>query len=428
MKRKPKNIPCIGYVVSCFLILSMIFTHSSIAATFTVNSTYDINDLDPGNGHCVAYLIIIIPVVLPFCTLRAAIEETNALPGDDVIILGSGTYQLSLSGLGEDQAATGDLDITDSLNIIGAGTDKTFIDAAGLDRVFDILVPDTTVYLSGVAIINGSLPAGLAYDQKGGGGIRNSASLFLNNIDLSNNKVLGATNDDAGGGLLNKGQCFITDSRIHKNYANEGGGICNDSQSTLQVNTSTINDNSSQDGGGLMNYGSGSLTNTTFSNNSATRENSLPGGAIHNWEQLQITQCTIAENSAIGGGGISNDGTINMVNTIISGNIGDNCLPTVDIVSQGHNLDSDDTCGLTTLFTDLRNIDPQLGSLQDNGGPTKTYGLNPESPAIDAGKYLKNITVDQRGISRPQRMAFDIGAFEATYMSLVPCITPLLFN
>ena len=44
------------------------------AATFTVNSTADANDLTPGDGLCVAYLIIIPPFVLPFCTLRAAIE------------------------------------------------------------------------------------------------------------------------------------------------------------------------------------------------------------------------------------------------------------------------------------------------------------------------------------------------------------------
>ena len=429
MKIKLKVIPGIGCVLTYFLLMSMMFVNASIAATFKVNSGYDVNDLEPGNGLCVAYLIINPPFVLPFCTLRAAIEETNALPGEDVIILGSGTYRLSLSGLGEDQAATGDLDIIDSLQIIGAGADKTFIDAVGLDRVLDILGWDTTVFLSGVTIINGNLPAGLTYDQKGGGGIRNWASLFLYNIVLSNNNVFGAMSDDAGGGLLNKGICFITDSTIHNNYAKEGGGIFNDSYSTLQVSSSTIEGNFSQAGGGLMNYGSGNLINTTLSNNSANGENYLHGGAIQNWEQLQIIQCTIAENSAIGGGGgISNDGTVSMVNTIVAGNVGGNCHLAVDIVSQGHNLDSDNTCGLTTLQTDLRNIDPQLGPLQNNGGLTKTCALNPGSPAIDAGKYLMNITADQRGISRPQRKAFDIGAFEAVNISIVPVIIPLLLN
>lgn len=429
MKIRSRVFLVIGYVLMCFMLMSMMFANISIAATFTVNSGYDVNDLNPGNGLCVAYLIIIIPAVLPFCTLRAAIEETNALPGEDVIILGSGTYRLSSSGLGEDQAATGDLDITDSLQIIGAGADKTFIDADGLDRVLDILGRDTTVFLSGVTIINGNLPAGLTYDQKGGGGIRNWASLFLYNSVLSHNNVFGATGDDAGGGLLNKGICSIRDSTIHNNYANEGGGIFNDSQSALQVSSSTINGNSSQSGGGLMNYGSGNLINTTLSNNSASGENLLLGGAIQNWEQLQIVQCTIAENSATGGGGgISNDGTVSMVNTIVSGNVGGNCHSTDDIVSQGHNLDSDNTCGLTTLQTDLRNIDPRLGPLQDNGGLTKTYGLNQGSPAIDAGKYLMNITADQRGISRPQRKAYDIGAFEAVNISIVPFVTPLLLN
>ncbi len=418
-----------SYVLTGVILMSMMFANTSIGATFTVNSGYDVNDLDPGNGLCVAYLFIIIPGVLSFCTLRAAIEETNALPGEDVIILGSGTYKLSLSGLGEDQAATGDLDITDSLQIIGAGPDKTFIDAAGLDRVLDISGPDTTVFLSGVTIFNGNLPAGLAYDQKGGGGIRNWASLFLNNVVLSHNNISGASIDDAGGGLLNKGICSMKDSTIHSNHANEGGGILNDSHSTLQVSSSTLNGNFSRGGGGLMNYGSGNLINTTLSDNSAIGEDSLFGGAIQNWQQLQIVQCTIADNYATGGGGgIGNDGTVSMVNTIVSGNAGGNCHLTVDIASQGHNLDSDNTCGLTAVQTDLKNIDPKLGPLQDNGGFTRTYALNPGSPAIDAGKYLMNITADQRGISRPQRKSFDIGAFEAVNISIVPFITPLLLN
>lgn len=414
------------YILIHFILLNIILAGSAVAATFTVNSGYDVNDLDPGNGLCVAYLFINPPFVIPFCSLRAAVEETNALPGQDVILLGSGTYRISIAGIGENQAATGDLDITDSLQIVGAGASKTFIDADGLDRVFDIQGENTNVSFSGLTIINGSLPVGLAYEQKGGGGIRNQASLVLNNVVLSNNNVFGTTSDDVGGGLLNKGACSVTESTIHDNFANGGGGIFNDSLGRLQVYTSTISANSSRGGGGLMNYGSTDLFNTTLSGNSA-REGAFPfGGAVLNREQLQIVQCTIAENSADSGGGLSNDGTVSMVNTLLSANVGGNCSPVDDIISQGHNLDSDNTCGLTA--TDLKTIDPRLGPLRDNGGPTETHALNPGSPALDAGKYLPDITVDQRGIARPQRKAFDIGAFEAIEFSIVPLFTPLLFN
>jgi hypothetical protein len=429
MKIKSKIFPVIAYVLIYFVLMSMMFANGSIAATFTVNSGFDVNDLEPGNGLCVAYLVIVIPAVLTFCTLRAAIEETNALPGEDVILLGAGSYRLSIAGINDDQAATGDLDITDSLRIIGAGADKTFIDAAGLDRVLDVSGQNSTVFLSGVTIINGQLPAGLSSGQKGGGGIRNVSSLSLNESVLSNNNVSGVTSDDVGGGLFNKGICSVKNSTIHTNTANEGGGIFNDSHSTLTVSSSTVNNNFSQGGGGLTNYGSGNLTNTTLSNNTASGTSALPGGAIQNWGQLQITQCTIAENSSSGGGGgVSNNGAVSMVNTLISANVGGNCHLAAEIVSQGHNLDSDNTCTLTDLQTDLRNIDPRLGSLQNNGGPTRTHALNPGSPAIDGAKYLLEIAVDQRGVPRPQRKSFDIGAFEAFNISIAPFVAPLLLR
>ena len=81
------------------------------------------------------------------------------------------------------------------------------------------------------------------------------------------------------------------------------------------------------------------------------------------------------------------------------------------MTSQGHNLDSDNTCNLSSVG-DLPNTDPLLGPLQDNGGPTETHALLPESPAIDAGDNAACPSTDQRGIIRPQGSACDIGAFE----------------
>ncbi len=426
LKTTSKIFHVSGYLLTYFILMGIMPAHTSIAATFTVNSGYDVNDLEPGNGLCVAYLIINPPYVLPFCTLRGAIEETNSLPGEDIIVLGSGTYRLSLNGPGEDQASTGDLDITSSLQLVGAGTDKTFIDGEGLDRVFDILGENTRVTLSQLTITNGNLPAGQPSDQKGGGGVRNRGALFLENVAISKNIVLGATSDDVGGGLLNEGLCSVTNSTIDDNYANEGGGIFNDSRSTLQVFSSTFLGNSSQGGSGLMNHGPAELINTTFSKNSVQGGLSS-GGALYNQDQLQLIHCTIAENSANQGGGLRTDGgTVSMVNTLIANNQGDNCYSSGDIISKGHNLDSDNSCGLTSL--DLKNIDPQLGLLQDNGGYTKTYGLNPGSPAIDSGKSLPNISSDQRGIPRPQRKLHDIGSVEAFNISIIPFIAPLLLN
>ena len=409
-----------------WVLLNVLVAGIASAQIFTVNSGYDVNDLDPGNGLCVAYLFVSPPFVIPFCTLRAAIEETNALPGRDIILLGSGTFRLTLSGLSENNAVSGDLDITDSLQIIGSGVGKTFIDADGLDRVFDIREADITVSLSGVSVINGRLPSGLVYEQKGGGGLRNRGSLVLDRVMISDNMVLGAMNGDAGGGLFNQGTCTVTRSTIQGNFAHAGGGLFNGSQANLQVRESTIYGNSSRGGGGLMNEGATELVNSTLSGNSAAGGGTPFGGALWNRSRLQLVQCTIAENFANSGGGINNTETVSLINTLLSANTGGNCRSTAGFVSNEHNLDSDNSCGLTAA--DLKNIDPRLASLDDNGGPTRTHALNPGSPAIDGGKTVVGITTDQRGLARPQRKAFDIGAFEMVELSIAPLVMPLLLD
>jgi hypothetical protein len=57
-------------------------------------------------------------------------------------------------------------------------------------------------------------------------------------------------------------------------------------------------------------------------------------------------------------------------------------------------------------------IDPKLGSLADNGGPTRTRALLAGSPAIDAASTPDCPTADQRGVLRPQGAACDIGSYE----------------
>jgi hypothetical protein len=57
-------------------------------------------------------------------------------------------------------------------------------------------------------------------------------------------------------------------------------------------------------------------------------------------------------------------------------------------------------------------LDPKLGPLEDNGGPTLTMALLPGSPAIDTGDTTAAPPTDQRGVPRPFSLAADIGAFE----------------
>src|SRR5690606_18719611 len=97
---------------------------------FIVNTTADTIDVNPGDG--------IAEDASGNTSLRAAIMEANALAGANEIIVPAGTYTLSIAGIWESAAATGDLDILDDLIITGDGQGLTIINGAGIDRVFDI--------------------------------------------------------------------------------------------------------------------------------------------------------------------------------------------------------------------------------------------------------------------------------------------------
>src|SRR4051794_27409607 len=77
-----------------------------------------------------------------FISLRCAINNANATPGADTVHVPAGDYQLTINGNGEDAGQTGDLDITESVTIAGAGAGSTTVHATptGLtpgDRIFD---------------------------------------------------------------------------------------------------------------------------------------------------------------------------------------------------------------------------------------------------------------------------------------------------
>lgn len=415
-------------VILCLLLAPVLAGRisPSLAAEFTINSTADVNDLEPGNGLCVAYLLVFPPFVLPYCTLRAAIEETNQLPGPDTINIPAVTTLLELSGINEDNSLTGDFDITDILIIRGSGVDQTIVDGSALDRTFDIPNPNTTVRIENLTITGGSLPSSLPALHKGGGGIRNRGNLTLHNVSIRNNRLHGSATGDYGGGILNLSDCSVTASTVSANQATLGGGIHNGHGGNLTVGSSTIHSNIAVLGGGMANEGTTRISNTTVSGN--TSGNS--GGGIYNYSDMEILQSTIVTNSSLGtGNNLSNQGTIALANTIIDKSAGNNCFQSGFVNSLGSNIDAENSCGLDPAI-DFINTDPRLDSLQYNGGPTLTHGLYIGSPAVDRGLDLSSIGIitDQRGVKRPDGTAYDIGAFETRKRSISPLISPLLFQ
>lgn len=143
-----------------------------------------------------------------------------------------------------------------------------------------------------------------------------------------------------------------------------------------------------------------------------------------NFGQVSILNSSFSENiDEVGrGNNIYNDPgrSITLKNTAVSNTgTGTSCLGT--ITSQGHNLDSENSCQFTDT-SDLINTDPKFGPLQNNGGNTLTYALLPGSPAIDHGGNTGCPATDQRGVARPKGAACDIGAYEFVPQLFLPLI------
>jgi hypothetical protein len=342
-------------------------------------------------------------------TLRAAIQEANALAGANVIILDAGTYYLDIAGGDEDLAATGDLDIRDNLTIRGQGVDVTVIDVdtinGFLDRIFQVF-SGVTLNLEDLTITGGRLTG-----SDDGAGIRNSGTTTLKNV-----KVEGNISEDSAGGINNTGTMYIVDSTISGNSAaSSGGGIRN--TGTLQISGSTLNGNTAErDGGALFNAGAGvvTVTNTTWSDNTATRS----GGAIRNTATLNATNNTMTLNTAgTSGGAIANSGTANLQNDLVLGNTaGIDSEVSGDYDSLGGNLIG--LVGSATGFGGndiLGVVDPSVvldSNLADNGGPTQTHALLLGSIAIDTGINTNISSTEQRGSQRVLGAGVDIGAVE----------------
>src|SRR5215213_5922903 len=228
------------------------------------------------------------------------------------------------------------------------------------------------------------------------------AGLTLNDLTVANGRAFG------GGGIFNDGGTLeVNNSTISGNSANgNSGGIFNAGLGTLEVNSSTISGNSAGTfSGGIFNAGTLTVNNSTISGNSAGTDNGGIGNASAG--TLTVNNSTISGNSANNnGGGIGNGSTATLNNTIVANNEGGNCagLPVTD---DGGNLEwPGNDCGFAL------SADPLLGPLADNGGPTQTHALQPDSPAIDAAVECPPPATDQRGVSRPQGDACDIGAYE----------------
>ena len=393
----------------------------------TLLSTYTVTSLvnAPGSSDKVA--------------LRYAINQANANPGSTINFSVTGTIALN-AGLPE---------LTTTVTIVGPGASSLTVDGEGR-YIFIIAVSSTaTASISGLTL-------------KGGhSGVYNAGHLSVMDTTITDNVAVG----DIGGGIQNTlgGVLTLFDSTISGNFAMDGGGIYNDAGGTVMIEGCTISGNGNYNipsgididsvaGGGIYNFGTTTIENSTIADNSAFET----GGGIFNKLSLSVTNCTISGNVADFGGGIySNiivpssrlgDGLpfVNLGNSIVAANTSN--FPNSNtnspdlhgaFASLGRNLIGDIAGG--ELYGDrgsfghgdgdlfgipTNRVDPMLGPLADNGGPTQTMALLPGAWEIDKGLndlgsfselFVPDLPLyDQRGpnFSRIVDGKVDEGAFE----------------
>ncbi len=227
--------------------------------------------------------------------------EANAWPGHDTIIVPRGTYALSIAGNGGDYE--GDFDITESVDIISYSGAE--IDGAGIDRIFDVW-SQARVFMSGLFLKNGD-PG----PYQDGGAIRNYGTLYLEGGWITDSTA------NRGGAIYNSwGYLELNETTIARNTAEvAGGGLANAiTMSTgmgMFIRDTYILDNEvlsmTGEGGGIWNQGYLQVGNTLIDGN----DGSASGGGIRNgsnWSNpcdMEIRNSTISNNTARVGAGLS---------------------------------------------------------------------------------------------------------------------------
>jgi len=350
----------------------------------------------------------------------------------DAIASGGGPYTFDCAG---PTTVVMQAEVVIDNDVILDGLGLLTVDGGGSHRVFSVS-SGVIAELHGFVVTGGNPVTG------GGGGIFNQGFLTLADstvsgnsgggiltfspVEVTNSTVSGNTAYSGGGIWSSGGSVTLTNSTVSGNTADGefgfGGGILSDYMSGLTITNSTVSGNSAVlAGGGIVAVEGGAvdISNSTISANIA---GDSCGAILGSVRSLTVTSSTISGNAAGGtGSSVCWDGsgfwTYTLTNSLIDGE-----CDVSSVISAGGNIESPgDTCGLTDPSDQVAVTSGQLnlGPLQDNGGPTLTYAPLPGSFAIDAIAVEDCVDADgmplltdQRGVSRPQGSACDVGAVE----------------
>jgi predicted outer membrane repeat protein len=253
-------------------------------------------------------------------------------------------------------------------------------------------------------------------------------------VVITASRFTGNQSEFAGGGIYNAGGVTLDQSTLSSNSGTDGAGLYNQAGGNITANRNTLSGNRAigGNGGGIYNSGAVLMSNDTVSTNSATGN----GGGVYSSGTFIGENSTIAFNEAdsdfdsVGGGaGIFNSsGAFDLYNSIVAGNVVqvDHAFEDCEgpVSSHGHNKYSDAAdanmshCSIIQIgagnFSPMGSMN-ELGSLQNNGGPTKTHAIVYPSSMIDDADSSVGcgfLTTDQRGVPRVIGARCDIGAYE----------------
>ena len=370
--------PPLKLLATIAVVLAILFSLQPVqpatASSFKVNDNSDAGDAHPGDGKCATDA--------GKCTLRAAIDETNKLSGPNTILIPAMTIVLHSDLRINDDV--GD----DSVNIQGAGMDKTILDGNNQTRVFYFTARSGNHSISDLTIrnaVNQYQSSGTA--ERNGGGIFNEAGLTLTNVHVTGSSAF------QGGGIYNQ-------------YA------FGDSVPSLTLNSVILDHNSSTanemgfGGGGLFNGSKLDGSNVTITDNTAV----LQGGGYYNnsYQKATLDGFEISRNSAMDAAGIDNDlGDLTLLNGKINGNVTNCCDP-------GYN-----GTGGAGIFNNDGTM--YLENVSVNGNVSNSPG------GFGAGIYnfkfmtLKNVSIT--GNRAAYGAGIDNGWYEAGYQNLLTLIS-----
>jgi hypothetical protein len=416
-----------------------------------VNTLSDAAGTPPAGMLTLRQAILAANGAVPLSTLPAAQVIAGSAYFDQIQIPVEGTIGLTspLPAIGAGTAVF--------LQGPGAGTLSIFGDAAS-DRLLTVS-PGAAADVDGLTLDgNGLGNSGIAVGASG--------SLILEDATIQNTIAAG----NGGGLLITGGSATVIRGRFVNDYTESSGGGIAEIGGALTVSQSTFDhNNASNSGAGLfvtVAPGGANIVNvlgSTFSNNlsgshgggigvagaSATisdctfsGNNAEAGGGIAAFQStvpttLAVIASTVAGNSiGLGGAGAglyaSGDSSVTLQDSLVATNSGGDIYGPI-VATGDHNLVGDGTfmSGLVNgvngnqVGTAASPINPLLGPLADNGGPTQTMALLSGSPAIDAGSNPANLATDQRIYPRVVGAAADIGAFE---VQAPPTVTSVVVN